>query len=138
MSAITVMLGDHEIEVPEQRIGRLTNKTADLFSDAFGSLAEFDGTQDSANVGADLAKVGREKFCDERPNFTVARGVTLPRLRLLVESYQARRKRELRQLGLVVNRAVNGGDDFDAVLDQMFPAPGDEEPSVMAGEKWWD
>lgn len=64
--------------------------------------------------------------------------MTLPRLRLLVESYQARRKRELRQLGLVVNRAVNGGDDFDAVLDQMFPAPNEEPQSVMAGEKWWD
>lgn len=64
--------------------------------------------------------------------------MTLPRLRLLVESYQVRRKRELRQLGLVVNRAVNGGDDFDAVLDQMFPAPDDEQPSVMADEKWWE
>lgn len=61
MSAITVMLGDHEIEVPEQRIGRLTNRTADLFSDAFGALADFDSQADGANVGADLAKVGREK-----------------------------------------------------------------------------
>lgn len=56
----------------------------------------------------------------------------------LVESYMARRKRELRQMGLVMNRAVNGGEDFNSLLDDMFPddTPGDE-PGVV-GEKWWD
>lgn len=52
-------------------------------------------------------------------------------------AYVARRKRELRQLGLVVNRATGGGDDFDRVLDELFPDPLAVVESPEQGEKWW-
>ena len=44
-------------------------------------------------------------------------------------------------MGLVMNRAVNGGEDFDALLDEMFPEPVDDVDETEDGEdggRWWD
>lgn len=59
------MLGGYEVEVPEQRIGRLTNRTVDLLSDSFGSLTQLEDTDSaSTDLGADMVKLGREKCYD--------------------------------------------------------------------------
>lgn len=37
-----------------------------------------------------------------------------------------------------MNRAVNGGEDFNKLLDEMFPDPSRTDEQVTRGEKWWD
>ncbi len=80
---------------------------------------------------------GVEAFYDERPNYTCARGVTIPRLEGLVTAYAARRNRELQVLGRVVNLAVV---DPDKLADLTKPAAvaGDATNDVEYVERYWD
>ena len=81
--------------------------------------------------GGDLAELaelalrewglGLDEFYDESPNLDGERGLTIPRLRELVEAYERRYHRQLRDVGVATALAQHDPKGLDKLLPPAGP-----------------